>query len=102
MTASTSTYRQLLSLLGLMIGVGICGNLISEGLLYVGGYSTIKLLEQDQMTFSERNWFRLALIINHFSMFLGAALVFGWVYYRNRFLHFIRADQDSKSGIILF
>jgi uncharacterized protein len=102
MTSSTSTYRQLLALLGLMIGVGILGNLISEGLLYIGGYSTIKLLEQDQMTFSERNWFRLALIINHFSMFLGAALVFGWVYYRNRFLHFIRADQDSKSGIILF
>ena len=102
MTSSSSTYRQLFSLLGLMICIGVLGNLISEVLLYIGGYSTLTLLEQDHLTFAERNWFRLALIINHFSMFLGAALVFGWVFYRNRFLHFIKADQDTQSDLILY
>lgn len=85
-----------------MIGLGVAGNLLSELILQIGGESIFDLSSQDTLILSERNWFRLALMINHFTMFLCAALIFGYLYHRNTFLEYLKIFNEPPWLIIAF
>lgn len=101
MSAPQSTFRQLFALLAIMILMSIVGSLISEGLLMIYGTNTRELVAIESMNLSDRSWFRMTLIINHFAMFLGAALIFGRIYHANTFLHYIKTFKDTTWAIIL-
>lgn len=97
----TATTRQLFILLALMLGIGIAGNLFSELLLQIGGHSIIDLTNDQDVSVGERNWFRVALMINHFSMFLLAALTFGHIYYRGTFTWYLQLDKEPSVNIVM-
>ncbi len=82
--------RQLMILLLLMLGVGMIGNLIAEGLLQLNGLSLFSLAESTDITNVERFWLRIGLMINHFTMFLGAAIAFAWIFHRDSFYQYIK------------
>lgn len=85
-----------------MLGTGLIGNLISEGLSLLGGHSFSTLAKSSDLTAGERLWLRLGLMINHGSMFLGAAFVFAYYIHRTTFSIYIRAYRaiDAKSLLV--
>ena len=85
-----------------MLGTGLIGNLVAEGLSLLGGHSLSTLVRSTDLTGGERLWLRLGLMINHFSMFLGAALVFAYCFHRNTFSRYLRAygTIDAKNLLI--
>lgn len=102
MDSSVSPLRQVLILFLIMLGTGLIGNLVAEGLSLLGGHSLSTLVRSTDLTGGERLWLRLGLMINHFSMFLGAALVFAYCFHRNTFSRYLRAygTIDAKNLLI--
>ena len=95
-----SPVRQLMALLLLMLGVGMIGNLIAEGLLQLNGLSLFTLADAVDINPKERLWLRIGLMINHFSMFLGAAIAFAWIFHRNTFYEYIRTNTPVSIDTI--
>ena len=109
MDSSVSPLRQVLILFLIMLGTGLIGNLVAEGLSLLGGHSLSTLVRSTDLTGGERLCLRLGLMINHFSMFLGSAVVFAYYFHRTTFSRYVRAygSIDAKSlliwgGAILF
>ncbi len=75
-----------------MLGLGLVGNLLAEGILQLNGLSLFALSDSVDMSATQRFWLRIGLIINHATMFLCASLVFGWIYYKNRFYQYMKTD----------
>lgn len=95
-----NSYKQLWVLLALMIGIGLVGNLIAEGILQLFGYSLMDMVHATNLSLSERMWLRGALIINHMTMFLIAAIVFGRIFHRKQFLQYIKTFNEPNWTII--
>ncbi len=97
MTKSSSTYSSLLILAFIMLSLGMVGNLLSEGLLQLNDLSLKSLIDSDEsFSRSQRIWYRLALMINHFTMFLAAGLIFGYIFYRGRFSEYLTLHREPQ------
>lgn len=74
--------QQLVMLLIVFILCNLVGSLLAEGVMRMQGLS----LMASDTTFesysaSQRVWQKVAIMITHFSAFIGASLIFGWLYH---------------------
>ncbi len=85
-----------------MLGAGLIGSLISEGLVFLGGHSMTTIIRSTDLTDAERLSLRVGLMVNHISMFLGTTVAFAFYFHQNTFLRYIKADRgiDIKSLLI--
>ena len=88
-----SPIRQVLILFLIMLGAGLVGSLISEGLAFLAGHSMTTLVQSADLTGAERLWLRFGLMVNHISMFIGTAVVFAFCFHRNTFSQYIKANR---------
>ncbi len=102
----SSYLKQILALIGIMIGMMILGSMVAGAIWMSAGIDLLNL-GNIHIEDHHRPAFRWGLLLNHFLMFTGAGVIFVAIFHKNKWAEFLNITRDPavkdllKWGFIL-
>ena len=92
----------LLTLLGLILGVGLVSNLISLAIWELGGLSMDEIHSDQLISFGERMLLRIGLSVNHLGMFLIPGCLWIYIHQKSNYNSFLLLKPFSTNQFFLW